>query len=238
MTQISSCYPGRYLPHHNRDVAECHPFTHYWQVVPDTGPKCRQGYAQLFTAGILNISTNVALIVFPIPMILKSNLSTHLKLSVILRLALALPVLCIFATIDQLHKAVAKVDILLATLISSASVTGSLLQDKGYKKTKYKPPVYRDIPSNAPSTRYTRRLGSDEDLMITSIDPDGKHAMMIPLDVLHDTVSRENDEAREFGAGGGDNGLRKPEHVWAGVQIRVERAWDVQVTKKEVPGSA
>lgn len=87
------------------DITECQPFTHYWQVIPDPGPKCRQGYAQLFTAGILNIVTNVALIVFPIPMILKSNLSTHLKLSVILRLAL--PAFCILATINQLKKVVA-----------------------------------------------------------------------------------------------------------------------------------
>lgn len=86
------------------DIAECQPFTHYWQVIPDPGPKCRQGYAQLFTAGILNITTNLALIVFPIPMIMKSNLSTHLKLSVILRLAL--PALCIFATINQLKKVI------------------------------------------------------------------------------------------------------------------------------------
>lgn len=87
------------------DLAECQPFTHYWQVIPDPGPQCRQGYAQLFTAGILNIVTNLALIIFPIPMILKSNLTTRLKWSVILRLAL--PALCIFATINQLEGVVA-----------------------------------------------------------------------------------------------------------------------------------
>ncbi|KAB8304751.1 hypothetical protein EYC80_004105 [Monilinia laxa] len=227
------------------DIAECQPFTHYWQVIPDPGARCRQGYAQLFTAGILNIVMNVALIVFPIPMILKSNLSTNLKVSAILRLAL--PALCIFSTINQLQKVVthkgdqqirslmASFDILLTTLISNASVIGSLLQDKGYKKTKYKTPIYRDVPSSTPSTRYTQRLGSDEDLMIPSSDADGKGAMTIALDVLHETASRENDEVREFGADGLGNGVTRPEHVWAGDQIRVERAWDVKVTREEVP---
>ncbi|TEY53007.1 hypothetical protein BOTCAL_0252g00050 [Botryotinia calthae] len=230
------------------DIAECQPFTHYWQVIPDPGPKCRQGYAQLFTASIFNIITNVALIVFPIPMILKSNLSTHLKLSVILRLAL--PVFCILATINQLKKVVshngdqqirsllASFDILLTTLVSNASVIGSLLQDKGYKKTKYKTPIYRDIPSSVPSTSHTRRHDSDEDLMITSPDTDGKVAMMIALEVLHETASRENDEARDFGTGALGSGIRKPKHVWNGDQIRVERACDVQVTREEIPRSA
>ncbi|RAL67937.1 hypothetical protein DID88_008662 [Monilinia fructigena] len=129
----------------------------------------------------------------------------------------------------------ASFDILLTTLISNASVIGSLLQDKGYKKTKYKTPIYRDIPSIAPSTRYTHRLASDEDLMIPSSDADGKGAMIIALDVLHETASRENNEVREFGADGSGNGVTRPEHVWVGDQIRVERAWDVKITREEVP---
>ena len=56
------------------DLGACHPFSHYWQVVPDPGPQCRQGYAQLFTFGVLNIFTNISLILFPIPMILRSRL--------------------------------------------------------------------------------------------------------------------------------------------------------------------
>jgi hypothetical protein len=56
------------------DLGACQPFTHYWQVIPDPGPQCRQGYANLLTTGILNIVTNLAIIVFPIPMILNSTL--------------------------------------------------------------------------------------------------------------------------------------------------------------------
>lgn len=57
------------------ELAGCQPFSHYWQVVPDPGPQCRQGYANFLTMAILNIITNLALVVFPIPMIMKSRLS-------------------------------------------------------------------------------------------------------------------------------------------------------------------
>src|SRR6266536_4043257 len=49
------------------DLAACQPVTHYWQVVPDPGSQCRQGYAHLLTMGVLNIITNLVLIVFPVP---------------------------------------------------------------------------------------------------------------------------------------------------------------------------
>jgi hypothetical protein len=57
------------------DLAACQPFSHYWQVVPDPGPQCRMGYAQLFTTGILNALTNIILVVLPMPIILRSSLS-------------------------------------------------------------------------------------------------------------------------------------------------------------------
>ncbi|QSZ29514.1 hypothetical protein DSL72_004028 [Monilinia vaccinii-corymbosi] len=222
------------------DVAECQPFTHYWQVIPDPGAQCRQGYAQLFTAGILNIVTNVVLIAFPIPMILKANLSTKIKLRVIIRLAL--PALCICGTINQLLRVVAhkgdqqtrslmaSFDILLTTMISNASVIGSLLHDRGYKKSKYRTPLYRDITSNTSFSRRTRRTDSDDDLMIPIPELDRKGDVIIPLDVLdHETAKRENDGGREIGAGEGGNGVTRPEQVWA---AGGEKAWGIKVTKE------
>lgn len=46
-------------------LAECQPFDHYWQVIPDPGPKCRQGFAQLLTMGTCDIVTDIVLIAFP-----------------------------------------------------------------------------------------------------------------------------------------------------------------------------
>lgn len=55
-------------------LAECQPFTHYWQVVPDPGPKCRQGYAQLITMGTCDIITDLLLVGFPIPVVIVSSM--------------------------------------------------------------------------------------------------------------------------------------------------------------------
>jgi hypothetical protein len=56
------------------DLSECQPFSHYWQVIPDPGPRCRQGYAQLLTMGVTNIVTDSALAIFPILTVINSRL--------------------------------------------------------------------------------------------------------------------------------------------------------------------
>lgn len=144
------------------DLAACQPFSHYWQVLPDPGPQCRQGYEQLLTTGLLNILTNITLVIFPLPMILKSRLNQkrygllpfhtfftiliiiHRKISIILRMALPLagviltcyqlPTVISHRGEQQFRSLVASFDILLATFISNAIVLGSLLQDRGYKR--------------------------------------------------------------------------------------------------------
>src|SRR5690606_30888572 len=51
------------------DLAECQPFSHYWQVTPDPGGQCRQGYVNLITTAFCNIITDLLLVFFPIPII-------------------------------------------------------------------------------------------------------------------------------------------------------------------------
>ncbi|KAI9733444.1 MAG: hypothetical protein M1818_007192 [Claussenomyces sp. TS43310] len=163
------------------DLAECHPFQHYWQVVPDPGPQCRQGYAQFLTMTITNIVTNVALVAFPIPMIMKSRLSGKGKSIVILRMAL--PLIGVAVTISQIASVLsrhgdqrfrslfASIDILVTTFIANAVALGSLLQDKGYKKSKYKHiiEIHGSKPKAAGDDRRGRdRWGSDENLMRSS----------------------------------------------------------------------
>ena len=55
-------------------LAECQPFNHYWQVVPDPGAKCRQGITQLMTMGVCDMITDIVLVCFPIPIVLKSHM--------------------------------------------------------------------------------------------------------------------------------------------------------------------
>lgn len=56
-------------------LAECQPFNHYWQVVPDPGAKCRQGKSQLVTMGTSDVITDLLIVGFPIPIILKSTMA-------------------------------------------------------------------------------------------------------------------------------------------------------------------
>ena len=53
-------------------LAECRPFSHYYQVIPDPGPQCRQAYVQLITMGAADVLTDLLLVAFPVPIILRS----------------------------------------------------------------------------------------------------------------------------------------------------------------------
>jgi hypothetical protein len=250
------------------DLAACQPFSNYWQVVPDPGPQCRQGYVQLLTFGVLNILTNIALVLFPIPMILKSRLDRkrfvplpcptqlpslltfeYRKVSIIVRMGL--PLLSIILTFYQLptvishlgrqqfRTLVASFDILLATFTSNAVVLGSLLQDRGYKKTKYK---HGDAKSgfNARKGSATagdgvgglegrgggrfgkvarERWGSDEDLMRTSSGGD-KGSVVIGLEELPSPT---------------ESAGRKPDVPPKAKfpEIRVASTWEIQVDRRD-----
>src|SRR6187402_860998 len=70
--------------------------------------------------------------------------------------------------LQQYRSLVASFDILLSTFTSNAVVLGSLLQDRGYKKEKYKfdGAEFNVRRSNERTGRRpTTRWGSDEDLM-------------------------------------------------------------------------
>lgn len=57
-------------------LSECQPFSHYWQVVPDPGAKCREGNVQLITMGTSDVITDLLIVGFPIPIVLKSAMLT------------------------------------------------------------------------------------------------------------------------------------------------------------------
>lgn len=56
-------------------LAECQPFYKYWQLRPDPGPRCRQGYVQLITMGTSDVITDLLLVCFPIPIVIKSTMA-------------------------------------------------------------------------------------------------------------------------------------------------------------------
>lgn len=166
-------------------LVECHPFDHYWQVVPDPGPRCRNGFAQVLTMGTADIVTDILLIAFPIPIILRSTMPAKRKMSLVFLFSLSFLLIAItayrmYAIVDshgrqQLRTLWASIEILAAAAVSNFLVLGSFVRDRGVRKTRYRPPTSARNDSVAgtetsiqpPSIARKMTLqhwGSDEDL--------------------------------------------------------------------------
>lgn len=163
-------------------LTECQPITHYWQVVPDPGPHCRLGYANLLTMGVCDILTDLLLVAFPIPFVLLSKLPLSRKIGLVLLFSLSLALVAITAYrvpsvisrdgLQTYRSLVASLEILAATAISNFIVIGSFVRDRGAKKTKFKREVRSYSISESVEGRSlqrqvtvtTHRKGSDVDL--------------------------------------------------------------------------
>ncbi|KAF2091868.1 hypothetical protein K490DRAFT_22022, partial [Saccharata proteae CBS 121410] len=160
-------------------LVECQPFTHYWQVVPDPGPQCRQGYAQLITMGACDITTDLLLILFPIPMVIKSSIPLKRKIRLVFLFSLSSILIAVTGLrvpkvierhgLQQYRTVFASAEILGAAAVSNAIVLGSFLRDRGTKKhKKYKFGSTTDSierSSQRRQTLTTQQWGSDEDLI-------------------------------------------------------------------------
>lgn len=130
------------------DLAECQPFPHYWQVKPDPGGKCRQGFAQMITMGACNVITDLILVAFPIPIILSTQIARKRKILLVLLFSLGL--LTVGITLYRIPRIVqaggsqvvrtmwASVEILAATSVGNTVALGSFLRDSGVKRKKFK----------------------------------------------------------------------------------------------------
>ncbi|KAI0399382.1 GPCR protein, PTH11-type [Xylaria palmicola] len=160
------------------NLAECHPFGHYWQVLPDPGGQCRQGYVQLITMATSNIMTDIVLVIFPVPIILTSHMGPKKKLQLTLLFSLSLgPVgTTIYRLVyvfhshgsQQTRSLLASVELLFATTAANALVLGSFVRDRGTKKVKYRADSVAGDSMDRTSTRRPtihRHWGSDEDLV-------------------------------------------------------------------------
>ncbi|KAF2149580.1 hypothetical protein K461DRAFT_297035 [Myriangium duriaei CBS 260.36] len=144
-------------------LGECHPFDHYWQVVPDPGPRCRQGFAQLITMGACDIITDILLIAFPIPIIIRSHVSLGRKSVLILLFSASLLLIGITGTKvpkvietggrQQYRTVWASIEILLSAFVSNAIILGSFARGKGVKKNKYRAQSVSDSIERAPTRR-------------------------------------------------------------------------------------
>ncbi|KAI1926083.1 hypothetical protein LOZ12_000490 [Ophidiomyces ophidiicola] len=157
---------------------ECQPFYHYWQVVPDPGPQCRQSYAQLITMGACAVMADLLLVAFPIPIIYLSAMPTKRKVSLTLLFGLSLilvAITCYRVTSvisrqgsQQYRSLIASLEILAASAVSNAIVIGSFVRDRGLKKQKFKAGSLSESIEQSSSRRATithHHWGSDADLV-------------------------------------------------------------------------
>jgi hypothetical protein len=118
-------------------LTECRPFSHYWQVVPDPGPSCREGLVQLIVMGVCDMVTDVVLIVYPIPLVWQSSMRFRKKVSLIILFLLSIILIAITAyripstisrrSSQQYRSLLASLEILAAAGVSNAIVIGSFI---------------------------------------------------------------------------------------------------------------
>jgi hypothetical protein len=157
-------------------LAECQPVTHYWQVVPDPGPRCRQGYAQLLTMGVADIITDILLVAFPIPIIFRSAMPFKRKISLTALFSLSIILIAVTSArmplviekrgLQQFRTVFASSEIVAAAVVANAIILGSFLRDRGVKKQKFKAPSTTDsMERRGSARRFTNQpCSSDEDL--------------------------------------------------------------------------
>ncbi|OOQ90380.1 putative integral membrane protein Pth11-like [Penicillium brasilianum] len=162
-------------------LAECQPMDHYWQVIPDPGPSCRSGYAQLITMGACDVITDLLLVAFPVPIILMAQMPIKRKLALVTLFCLSLILVAITcyrvpSVIERrgaqpYRSLVASFEILAATAVSNLVVIGSFVRDRGAKKLKYKRAQGSASVTESMDNSYVRRntvmqhqWGSDSDL--------------------------------------------------------------------------
>ena len=157
-------------------LVECRPITHYWQVIPDPGPQCRQGYAQLLTMGIADIVTDILLVAFPIPIIVRSGMPLKRKISLTALFSMSVALIIVTGArmplvidkdgLQQFRTVFASSEILAAAIVSNAIILGSFPRDRGVKKPKFKAPSTIDSAERRESARRLtlQARSSDEDL--------------------------------------------------------------------------
>lgn len=120
-------------------LVECHPFVLYWQVVPPPG-KCAAGALQLVVFSILEMVTDLMLIVLPVRHLLKLQLSWIARLRLVMLFSVGLSVIAVtllrlLMNVLKLHRSgashdIANVEILFAAIVANAPGIYGLIRTK------------------------------------------------------------------------------------------------------------
>ncbi|KAI9171069.1 hypothetical protein HJFPF1_00548 [Paramyrothecium foliicola] len=200
------------------DLTECRPFNNYWQVLPDPGGQCRQGFAQLITMGACNIFTDILLAVFPIPIIIRSHMTLKRKVQLVLLFSMSLTIVVFtfyrvpriihYGGLQQFRSLLASIELVIATTSTNALVLGSFVRDRGVKKQKFRRTSMADSFDRASSQRRRpmlhRHWGSDEDLVRDvgmSLDPElrDRRPSLEERPVPAPVAPHFNDDLSQFG---------------------------------------
>ncbi|KAH7136349.1 hypothetical protein EDB81DRAFT_870497 [Dactylonectria macrodidyma] len=118
---------------------ECRPINLYWDPDPDSKYSCHRALANLLTMGILNIITDIALILLPFPILRHSRLPVRQKVQ--LSILFGIGIIVVVITIVRLPLVVnqslsiqarttgATIEILGATIVANAAFYFALLKD-------------------------------------------------------------------------------------------------------------
>lgn len=129
-------------------LAECQPFAHYWQMSPDPGGRCRQGYANLLTNSVCNALTDLMLVLHPIPILMATRIPAHRKAFLIGLFCLG--IVTVIVSIYRIPKILAEdgyqatrsmwasIELLVATVAANTLALASFVRDLGAKKAKFK----------------------------------------------------------------------------------------------------
>lgn len=161
-------------------LAECQPFDHYWQVVPDPGPACRSAFRQLITMGVCDVTTDLLLMALPIILIARSYLPLNQKIvltcifgmsiAMIVINAVRVPLVMQHHGAQQYRSLWATCEILASGLVTNAVVIGSYIRDKGIKRNRYQASIDNGhnladpMGSQFPYLRQQQATNSEEDL--------------------------------------------------------------------------
>lgn len=139
-------------------LAECRPFSHYWQLQPDPGSQCRQSYGQLFTSTILNVFGDLCIAILPIYLVMRSRLKLYHKICLGLLFASSLVtagtslfrlVYVIKVYGDQSKRSlIASFQILVAVAVANASFISSVVRNGG--KGKHERQATASMPPFSP----------------------------------------------------------------------------------------
>lgn len=120
-------------------LVECRPINLYWDPDPEDIHKCHRAMGNLVTMAVFNIITDIALIIFPFPILRHSTLTTKQKIqlsilfsigTVVVAITILRLPLILLSSVSQASRSMwASIEILCACIVANAAFYFALVRD-------------------------------------------------------------------------------------------------------------